>query len=148
MNQASDTGLGSIEEPPGPGHQENRTTHANWREALMALIAARVALIQLESQAAAKEGGKRAALIAAACACAFFAWALLLAGGVSLVSKASGWPWDLVTIVTAVLHLVVGIILSKMAKPSAGAAFPITRAEFQKDREWIENFNKTKKSND
>lgn len=114
----------------------------------MALIAARVALIQLEGKAAAKEGGRRATLIAAACACAFFAWALLLAGGVSLVSEAAGWHWNLVAILAAVLHLVVGIVLFKMAKPSGSPAFPNTRAEFQKDREWIEHFNKTKKSSD
>jgi len=114
----------------------------------MALVAARIALIQLESHAAAKEGGKRAALVVAACACAFFSWALVLAGGVSLVSMASGWSWNLVAIAAAVLHLLGAIILAKMAKPSEQAAFPNTRAEFQKDREWIENFNKTKKSND
>jgi Putative Actinobacterial Holin-X, holin superfamily III len=148
MNPASDTGTGSIQEPPGPGRQENQTPHANWREALMALIAARIALIQLESKAAAKEGGKRVGLIAAASACAFFAWALLLAGGVSLMSKASGWPMDLVSIIAAVLHLLVGIILFKMAKPSDGSPFPNTRAEFQKDREWIVNFNKATKSKD
>jgi threonine/homoserine/homoserine lactone efflux protein len=148
MNPASDTGTGSIQEPAGPVPQENQTPHANWREALMALIAARIALIQLESKAAAKEGGRRVVLVVAAGACAFFAWALLLAGGVSLMSKASGWPIDLVSIIAAVLHLLAGIVLFKMAKPSDGAAFPNTRAEFQKDREWIENFNKATKSKD
>lgn len=114
----------------------------------MALIAARIALIQLEGQTAAKEIGKRAAFVGAASACVFFAWVLLVAGGVSLVSKATGLPWDLVSIIAAILHLLGGIILFKMAKPSTATVFPNTRAEFQKDREWIENFNKAKKSND
>jgi uncharacterized membrane protein YqjE len=114
----------------------------------MALVATRMALIQLESQDAAKEAGRRAALISAACGCAFFAWTLILAGGISLVAQATGAPWSLIALATAALHLLAGVILAKMAKPSDGTAFPITRAEFQKDREWIENFNKTKKSND
>ena len=114
----------------------------------MALVAARIALIQFESHAVAKEGGRRAALVAAACACAFFAWALILAGAISLVAQATGASWSIIALVTAALHLLAGVILAKMAKPSDGTAFPITRAEFQKDREWIENFNKTKKSND
>ena len=114
----------------------------------MALIAARFALIQLESKIAAKEGAKRASFVAGACACAIFTWALVLAGGISLISEATGRPWNQITIGLAILHLLVGIILARLAKPSADTAFPITRAEFQKDREWIENFQKTEKSND
>ncbi len=114
----------------------------------MALIAARFALIELELKDAAKQAAKRAALAAVACGCAVFAWALLLAGGVSLIAETNGWRWDAVAIGIAVLHLVVGIILACLAKPSASAAFPVTRAEFQKDREWIENLHKPKKSND
>ncbi len=114
----------------------------------MALIAARFALIELESKDAVKEAARRAALIAAACGCGVFAWVLLLAGGVSLIAETNGWPWNLVAIGTAILHLLAGIILASLAKPSASATFPVTRAEFQKDREWIENLHKTKKSND
>ena len=114
----------------------------------MCLIAARFALIELESKDAAKHTARRAALIAAACGCAVFAWALLLAGGVSLIAETNGWPWYAVAIGAAVIHLLAGIILASLAKPSAIPAFPVTRAEFQKDREWIENFHQTKNSND
>ena len=114
----------------------------------MSLIAARFALIELESKDAAKQGARRAALAAAACGCAVFAWALLLAGGVSLIAESAGWPWYAVALGAAVLHLLAGIILANLAKPSANPAFPVTRAEFKKDREWIENFHKTKSSND
>lgn len=114
----------------------------------MDLIATRFALIELESKDAAKDGARRAALIAAASGCALFAWALLLAGGIPLIAGACGCSWSLVALGAAVLHLVAGIILVSLAKPSAGASFPITRAEFQKDREWIQNFHTTRKSND
>lgn len=114
----------------------------------MALIATRVALIEFESKDAAKQAAKRAALIAAACICGIFAWVLLLAGGISLIAETNGWSWYAVAIGAAIIHLLAGIILASMAKPSSNAAFPVTRAEFQKDREWIENFHKAKKSND
>ncbi len=114
----------------------------------MALVAARLALIELESKEAAQAAGRRTALIGTACACVFFTWALLLAAGVSMISRASGWPWDVVAAGLAVLHLLVGIILAQSAKSSGNPAFPVTRAEFKKDREWIENFNKDKKSSD
>ncbi|NQX00517.1 phage holin family protein [bacterium] len=119
---------------------------ANWCEALMGLLAARLALIQLESKDTAGELARRAALVAAACACVVFAWALLLAGAISIIAKTTGWPWDWVSVGLAALHLLAGIILVKFAKPSATPAFPVTRAEFQKDRAWIENFSKNKKS--
>lgn len=148
MSSSSDSPSPVPGESPGPGFRESDAPRASWREALMDLVAARLTLIQLESKDATQEASRRACLIAAACGCAFFAWALLLVGGVSLLSQATGWPWNLVTLGLAALHLVLGIILAQSAKPSGAASFPVTRAEFQKDREWIENFNKDKKSND
>ena len=114
----------------------------------MALIAARVDLIELESKDTLKKGVRSALMIAAALVCVFFAWAILLAGGVSWIAASAKWPWYFVAIGVATLHLVVGLILVKLARPSAITLFPVTRAEFKKDRQWIENFHKTKKSND
>ncbi len=148
MSSSSDSPPPIPEESPGSEFRESDSPRANWREALMGLVAARLALIQLESKDATQEASRRAGFIAAACGAAFFAWALLLAGGISLFSQATGWPWNLVTLGLSALHLGLGIILAQSAKPSGAASFPVTRAEFQKDREWIENFNKNKKSND
>jgi len=145
MNLPSDNGPTSPGEAAGQQIPPYQAPPANWREALMTLIAARIALIELETKDAGKQGAKRAALIATACICMVFAWALLLAGGVSWIADSGGWPWNLVAIGAAVLHLSAGIFCAKLAKPSAGPTFPVTRAEFQKDREWIENLNKTKK---
>ncbi|MEO8614717.1 MAG: phage holin family protein [Luteolibacter sp.] len=121
---------------------------SNWREALMSLIASRVTLIQLESKDATRAGAKSIAYLIAAICCVVFAWALLIAGLVAFLSANQGWPWYGVTIGAGVLHLLIGILLATLVKPSGATSFPITRAEFQKDREWIENFQQTKKSND
>jgi uncharacterized membrane protein YqjE len=114
----------------------------------MGLVASRVALIQLESKDAARVASQRALRVAVAAGCAFAAWMLLLAGGVSMISQAAGWPWSWVAVGLAALHLLVGFILARAAKSAESPTFPATRAEFQKDREWIENFNKPGKSND
>jgi uncharacterized membrane protein YqjE len=114
----------------------------------MGLVASRVALIELESKDAARRASKRAVLIAVASCCAFAAWMLLLAGGVSIISQSTGWPWNWVAVGLAALHLLVGIILAQVARSAGNPTFPATRAEFQKDREWIENFNKPRKSSD
>lgn len=147
MNSSSDNMSPAPGESSASESTESGTASPNWRVALMDLVAARLAIIQLESKDATREASRRAILIAAACGAAFFGWALLLVGSVSLLSQATGWPWNLVAMGLAALHLVIAIILSQSAKPSGTPSFPITRTEFQKDREWIENFNNNKKSN-
>jgi hypothetical protein len=129
------------------GRQEPRPD--NWREALMSLIASRIALIQYEAWETARQRVLRVVSVIVAAFCLFFTWALLLAGGIAAISSASGWPWPWLAIGAAVLHLLLALILlnASSAKPAA-PAFPLTRAEFQKDREWIENFQKKPKSND
>ncbi|MGL4398575.1 MAG: phage holin family protein [Luteolibacter sp.] len=148
MNPSSDIfPVGPVEEA-APEAEARDEPHANWREALMALIASRLELIQLESKQAGQEASRRAVWVGVAAGCAFAAWMLLLAGGVSLISEATRWPWNWVAVGLAGLHLIVGFILARAAKSAGTPAFPATRAEFQKDREWIENFNKPKKSSD
>lgn len=114
----------------------------------MVLISTRFALIELETKDLAKAGARRAVLIAAACGCFVFTWALLLAGTISLISEMTGWPWNRIALATAAFHLLAGALLARLAKPAGESLFPVTRAEFQKDREWIENYQKTRKSND
>ncbi len=147
MISASDTLSASPGEPAIPVQSQD-SLPANWREALMSLIATRLSLIELEAKDAAKEVATRGAALIVAVGFIIFAWLLLLAGGVSLIAKSANLPWDQVAIGLAVLHFLGGVIFARLAKRSATTAFPITRTEFKKDREWIENFQKAKKSND
>ena len=112
----------------------------------MGLIASRVALIQLESKDVARDGARRAVMLLGVIGFVFFGWTLLLAGIVALLSTATGWSWSWVAIGLAIIHLLLAAIFAKLAKPSGRQAFPFTRAEFEKDREWIENFQKTSRS--
>lgn len=148
MNPALDT-----EFPPSAAGS-NKTSvagaalPANWREALLALVAARVALIELEIRQAAQAGARRALCVGAVAGCLFFMWALLLAGGIAIVADSSGWPWHWIAIGTAALHMLAAFGFAHAARRAATPAFPVTRAEFHKDREWIENLQPTPKSND
>lgn len=148
MSEAQDMGAPPSSGPSEPGRGNGTPLPANWREALLGLISARVALIQLESKEAARDAAGRAARLVALVICAFFTWALVLAGAIGALSKATGWPWYGLAFGFALLHLLAALILAKSAKTPAAPAFPVTRAEFQKDREWIENFQSTRKSND
>ena len=135
-------------ETPDPDRSLNATLPANWRQALFTLLASRAALIELESKEAAKAAAQRALRVVAALACACFTWALLLAGGIVLLAQATGWPWYGITLGVGALHLGAACWLARTTQDPAPSAFPVTRAEFQKDREWIENFQQSPKSND
>jgi threonine/homoserine/homoserine lactone efflux protein len=145
MNPSPETQQPSAVDDTHP-RQDGARVPENWREALMALIASRVALIQLEARQSAKSGASRAIRMAAAAFCVLFAWMLLLGCGIAALSACTGWAWHWVGLATAVLHLLLAWILIISCK-AAPPAFPATRAEFQKDREWIENFQKKPKSN-
>jgi uncharacterized membrane protein YqjE len=119
----------------------------SWRSAVLTLVESRITLIQLEAREAAQAGARRGLLLVAAGICAFFTWALLLAGGIAAISKATAWPWYWVAIATSLAHLAAAFLLARLAAKPGSPAFPVTLAEFQKDREWIENFQKTRKSN-
>jgi cytochrome bd-type quinol oxidase subunit 2 len=121
---------------------------SNWRSALLTLIASRVTLVQLESQDAAKAGARRGLLLVAVLVCAFFTWALLLAGGIAAISQITAWPWHWIAIAASGAHLAAALLFARTARKPGPPVFPVTRTEFQRDREWIENFQKTRKSND
>jgi len=146
MNPPSDTNKPTPEEYSGAARDLESPLPANWCEALLTLIASRVALVRLEAKEAAAEGSKVAIRLIAAVICVFFTWALLLAGVIAAVSKATGVPWYWIAMAASGIHLIAAIILARSAKTERPPAFPVTRAEFQKDREWIENFQKTPKS--
>jgi cobalamin biosynthesis protein CobD/CbiB len=130
------------DKPPLQSHP----TH--WSEALITLLASRVSLMQIEARETARRGARRMAGVIAAVICLFFTWALLLAGGIALVSSMAGWPWHWLAIAAAGLHFSAALLLLKRGSVQATEpAFPLTRAEFQKDREWIENLQKKPKSN-
>ena len=129
------------------GEEPESPVPSNWREALLTLVASRISLIQLESRQVAKDGARRIARMIAVVICLFFFWALALAGGIAALAANTGWPWFWIAITAAIVHLGVAMLLVLAAKSSSSPAFPVTRAEFQKDREWIENFQKKPKSN-
>ncbi len=91
---------------------------------------------------------RRAALGIAALICVFFTWTLLLAGLIGVLSQSAGWPWYWLAIAFSALHLLAGLICGRLLTSAAQPTFSITRSEFQKDREWLENFQKPRKSND
>jgi uncharacterized membrane protein YqjE len=145
MNSSPDLGPTEPTIPPFPG-EPTAANSMNWRHAFMELIANRFALIQLESKDLATRAFKRGIMVALVAGCLVATWILLLAGGVAWIAEASGLHWSRVAILAALFHLLLGVILARLAARPLPPSFSATRNEFQKDREWIENFHTTKKS--
>ncbi len=118
----------------------------NWTQALLGLIASRVTLIRLEAKEAAAAGARRAIFLGLALGGLFFGWLLFLAGIVACIAAATGWPWHWVALGSAGLHFIVSAIFIMIVKSGGKPTFTHTRNEFQKDREWIENFQDNSRS--
>ncbi len=119
-----------------------------WSEALGSLIHARIALLQLELRGAARQVGKCGLLLATAALAMLFAWALALAGGITALAVATTWPWHWIALAAAGLHVLVAALCLQVAKTTPPPALPVTRAEFQKDCEWLNTLKTPRKSND
>jgi uncharacterized membrane protein YqjE len=117
-----------------------------WIDAALTLLSSRLQLAQLESKRAARQLVKVIIFVVVAAVCAFFGYALLIAGVVTLIADKVDWSWGAVALCAALLHMIVAVVLIKLAKPAPGDAFVHTRAEFKKDCEWLKNFQKNKKS--
>ena len=151
MNPSSDAHSRSLEvapSEPSPAASESAPFPANWQTALDALITSRLSLFQLESKEALVKAARSLIFITAGALAILFAWGLILVGIIQLIHLSTQWPWHWVALAAGGLHLLIALILVNLAKPSNKSAFPVTRAEFQKDREWLHQVLKTKKSSD
>lgn len=116
----------------------------NWRQALGELFTTRAELIHLESLAAAKGVVSKIIWGAALGVAALFCWLLLLAGGIGLLAQTTGIAWHCLTLAAAGLHLLVALVAYAKLRRPAPPAFPHTKAEFQRDREWLKTLNPPK----
>jgi uncharacterized membrane protein YqjE len=133
--------------PPPPYDDRRRTAPEmklpeSGQEALLNLVMARLGLIKIEAAEAGAHAGKRLAAAVLAGVLGLFLWALILAGGIGLLAHYAGWHWFWITLAVAGLHAGVIFLLLTVVRKTPPTAFPITRAEFEKDREWIETLKK------
>ena len=110
---------------------------ANWREAVSDLLSARIELIRLEASRASSDGAKKAAALGVLIVAVTFTWALLLVGCIPLIAAVSGVKWPLIALAAAGVHLFLALLMVARLRRRGAPAFPITRNEFQRDREWF-----------
>ncbi|MES2996606.1 MAG: phage holin family protein [Verrucomicrobiota bacterium] len=140
MNQGPDST--STAAPPDPG------APANWRDAITTLVATRFAIFEHEMKIAARSAVKTAVQTVIALLALAMSWALGMAALVGAVASASGMQWYHVAAIVAGAHLLIAVVLGALLKSTRPPSFTFTRNEFKKDREWISQQPRRKKSDD
>lgn len=101
---------------------------------------ARMRLASLEGREAAGEAGKILLLAGTALFVGVFGWLFLCFAMIFLLAKVlgeNGWVWA--SLIMAAGHFAVAAGIGLFLRARGGKAFfPLTSAEFQKDREWLE----------
>lgn len=119
---------------------------SNWKEALSCLVSSKIAIFQIEAKEAAGRALVKIGLLVFAVFFLIGAWILLNAGLVGVLSDSSGWSWYDVTFGLAGAHLLVGGLLFLIVRAKSNEPFPITRAELEKDRKWLDQIKKPSNS--
>jgi uncharacterized membrane protein YqjE len=109
----------------------------NWLESIFGLIESRAAIISLEAEDAFGSALGRIIPLLICFFCVFAAWVLTVAGAIGCLTVFTDWEWYQVTFAMAGLHILIAVVALLIAKAKKPAPFPVTRAEFEKDREWL-----------
>jgi uncharacterized membrane protein YqjE len=143
MNDSPDT----HDQDPAPAKPAGAGASPDgWIDAIITLVASRVALVEIEARSSARRATLRLVQVVAAAVCLVFAWLLFVVGGVGALAMATGWTWHWLAIAAALMHLIAALaLLNRLKSPASEPSFPLTRAEFKKDRQWLENLKAKKK---
>ncbi|MCU0796415.1 MAG: phage holin family protein [Akkermansiaceae bacterium] len=121
----------SFPEDPPP------SSHGDWKAALAEFAGARLELVRLEARDAGRFAAKRLVLLLIAALSGTMAWLLLMAGLLGWTTAMTGWPWWACSLLLGTVHLPPALIALALLRRPAPPAFPVTRSELQKDREWL-----------
>jgi MFS family permease len=103
-------------------------------------VSARMELVALEAREAGSSAARRGVLLAFIGGCAMTAWLTGMAGLIGwIATSGSGIAWHWVALAAAALHLLLAGIAALILRRPSPPAFPISRAELSKDREWLLN---------
>lgn len=139
-----------------PSPDESTGSVARILQSIQTYFAARTELFGIESAEAAQYAKQQAVLGIILVIAAFFGYALLLVALVSLLGSAlsailpsslAPFGWQIMALLFAALHLLLAFCLGKkLRQPPTTPLFETTRAEFQKDRQWINDQQSTTES--
>ena len=110
----------------------------NWKEAIPALLASRMGILQIEAKDALDVTVRKLMFSGVLAFCLIAAWMLLTAGLIGLISVYFHIAWYFAAFLLGGVHLLIACFMRLVVKRSKNIeSFPITREEFEKDREWL-----------
>ena len=113
------------------------TPAAGWRQALALWFDSRLEIIRIEATEARRSAASRASTAAAFAACTLLGWSLLLAAAIGWLPTVTPLTWPATAAILAAIHLAAALLLLRSLRRPQPPSFPVTRQEFQKDREWL-----------
>jgi len=138
---------------PGTSRDPDGNDQASLAASLAAHLQARAELLTIEAREAGQMAARKGIFGVLIIALLFFSYTLVLTGAVSLFGGwlEATWPkackgigWQLSALAAGALHFLLALILfTKLKRKPGQALFEYTRAEFQKDRAWL---NRSKNS--
>ena len=134
-----DSGTAPSDDPPiiASPAAGDRSAGGNWVEAIFGLAESRAAIMSLEAKDALNSGVAKFIPLAVCLFCVFTAWALTVAAAIGNLAACTALKWFQVAFAMAGLHLVIAAVAWLIAKRRRPTPFPVTRSEFEKDREWL-----------
>lgn len=140
--------------PKGSG---NTSDKYRFREGLVEHLKARGQLLLIEAQEARDSLGRRSSLAFTAGIILAIGYGLILISGISLLGRwlealspgLSGMGWQICALAGGLVHFGLALIFFRKLKQQGDLnLFEFTRAEFNKDGEWLNQVKKTSSSNE
>lgn len=133
----------------GPAPLDNvKAAPKNGIDAVFGLVESRAAIVSIEAKEALGSALTKIALLLIVLLGGVGAWALAIAGAVGVIANATDWEWYNVAFAAAGVHVLIALVALLIAKSSKSLIFPVTRAEFEKDREWLNKLTNRNNSPD
>jgi uncharacterized membrane protein YqjE len=131
--------------PIPSGTPDERPTEESVGDSLRSIAAslagylhARILLLKIESREASDALLRRGFLLGYGWSFLFLAYALGIAGGISLLAEGFETRWEFVALLAAGVHLILGAVLLTIARTKLSHPFfEATLNEFEKDRQWL-----------
>lgn len=110
----------------------------NWKDAIPSLIASRIGIFRIEAQDAIEVVTKKLILLSVTVFCLIATWGLLTAGLIGWISAHFSLAWYFAAFFIGGFYLLIALVMLLIIKRSKTTeSFSITREEFEKDREWL-----------
>ena len=114
----------------------------SWKEAFSVLISSKIGIFKAEAKEVAAVAIVKIVLLSVAAFFLLIAWMLVNAAVVGVIAQNTPWEWYHALFGLAGGHCLVALVLFLIARTKSADPFPVTRAELEKDREWLENLKK------